>query len=313
MFAAINYMRSHLEGAEVEDLDAFAVTLKRLMYGNAAAKSAIDMAVHDLVARRRRVSLVELLGGARRERTPVLWMLAGSETAADKAEGAAKAAEGFVAFKVKVGLKGPADRALRDLERAGEVRAALGVKARISADANQGYSREEGISFSRGARRAGLDFIEQLVSADDLEGMQAIVRAGEVPVGADEGIHSISDLERHHDLKAAHGGSLKILKLGGVAEVLKAGRRAEALGMQVNLAGKTAESSIGSAAIAHLAAALPQVNWDVSVTNQYLAEDIAQNPIHIWEGHVAPPSGPGLGIEVDEERIRRLSYSPVAA
>lgn len=310
LVAAIEFMAPQIAGTEVEELGAFAERVEGLMYGNHAAKSAVDMAVHDLKGRREGLPVVDLLGGAKRARTPVLWILATAQADADVKDARAKSGEGFIAFKVKIGVGNGQDRVARDLERSAGVRQALGREPRISADANQGYAKEEGVSFSRGARQAGLDFIEQPVRGDDLEAMQAVVSAGDVPVGADEGLHSIADLERHHDLKAAHGGSLKILKLGGMRQVMQAGHRADALGMSVNLAGKIAESSIASAAIAHLAAALPQVDWDVSVTNQYLSEDIARNPVRIVDGHVIPPEGPGLGIAVDEDRVARFAYRP---
>lgn len=310
MYAAVDFMRPALEGLAVEEIADFALPLDEAMYGNPAAKSAIDMAVHDLLARHRGISLAELLGGAGRQTIPVLWMLAAGERTADVADAAAKRDEGFVAFKVKVGLKGDEGRVGRDLERAAEIRSRLGDVPRISADANQGYSRTEGIAFSRGAGEAGLTFIEQPIRGTDLEGMSEVVAAGSVPVGADEGIHSLADLERHHEMKAAHGGSLKVIKLGGLDQVMRAGRRADALGMNINIAGKIAESSIGSAAIVHLAAALPQVNWDISITHQYLAEDLVAEPIRVRDGQVALPQGPGLGIVVDEARIGRFAYRP---
>lgn len=310
MYAAVNFMRPALEGVEIEDLASFGTALDEAIYGNPAAKSAVDMAVHDLVARHRGISVAELLGGVRRDVLPVLWMLAAGERGADVADAAARRDEGFVAFKVKVGLKGDEGRVDRDLERAGEVRSRLGDGPRISADANQGYSRPEGVRFSRGAGAAGLTFIEQPIRGTDLDGMSEIVAAGEVPVGADEGIHSVGDLERHHAMKAAHGGSLKVIKLGGLGQVMEAGRRADALGMNVNLAGKIAESSIGSSSIIHLAAALPQVNWDISVTHQYLAEDLVAEPIRVRDGHVALPQGPGLGVVVDEKKVERFAYRP---
>jgi muconate cycloisomerase len=280
------------------------------MYGNPAAKSAVEMAVHDLFAQERKLPLFEVLGGARRQRVPVLWMLAAGERQADVEAARAKAGDGFLAFKVKVGVAKPGDRVAEDLARAADVRAAVATEARVSADANQGYGREEAIRFVRGAKGAGLDFVEQPVRAEDVESMRLAAAAGGAPVGADEGIHSLSDLERHHQLGAAQGASLKIIKLGGLQAVMQTGRRAEELGMSINIAGKIAESSISSAAVVHLAAALPQLNWDASITNQYLLEDVAENPIRVRHGHVSPPLEPGLGVRVDEARVRRFAYRP---
>jgi muconate cycloisomerase len=101
------------------------------------------------------------------------------------------------------------------------------------------------------------------------------------------------------------GGSLKLIKLGSAAEVMNAGRLMQSLSMQVNLAGKTADTSIASAAISHLAVALPTLEWDASVTNQYLADDVVKNPIQVVDGHIVTPEGPGLGITVDEDKLAK--------
>ncbi|HEY0441389.1 MAG TPA: enolase C-terminal domain-like protein, partial [Xanthobacteraceae bacterium] len=62
-----------------------------------------------------------------------------------------------------------------------------------------------------------------------------------------------------------------------------------------------------SAAIAHLGAALPQLDWDASITCQYLAADIATEPLRVVRGHVRVPERPGLGIEVDEAKLSAIS------
>jgi muconate cycloisomerase len=105
---------------------------------------------------------------------------------------------------------------------------------------------------------------------------------------------------------AAAGGSLKTIKLGGVLAVMEAGRLMHRLGMRVNLAGKTAETSIASAAIAHLAVVLPEVAWDTSMTAPYLAADVVTQPLLIDAGYIAPPDGPGLGVRVDGEKLARF-------
>jgi muconate cycloisomerase len=100
--------------------------------------------------------------------------------------------------------------------------------------------------------------------------------------------------------------SLKLIKLGGFREAIAAGKLARKLGLKINVAAKIAESSIGTAAAVHLACAVPNVDWGVSLTNMYLAEDIVQAPIALRDGAVALPEGPGLGIEVDEAAVARF-------
>jgi len=142
--------------------------------------------------------------------------------------------------------------------------------------------------------------------------MAMVAAATPAAIGADEGIHSFADIERHYEMKAARGASLKTIKLGGMSPVMIAGRRMEDLRMSVNLAGKVAESSVASAALVQLGAALPQIDWDVSVTCQYLAEDVAVEPVRFEHGHVRLPERPGLGMEVDEAKLSSSSVKLAA-
>ncbi|MPZ55498.1 MAG: hypothetical protein GEU91_03170 [Rhizobiales bacterium] len=309
MLAATHFMLPRLVGSEVEDLAAFGTYLDGLMYGNSGAKSAIDMAIYDLAGRRARVPVSELLGGALRRELPVLWMLAANDRTADTAAAMRMAEAGFIAFKVKVGSGTVAG----DLARAAAAREAVAATTRISADANQAFTLADAVRFAQGAQAAGLDFIEQPVMGHDLDGMAEVARATPVPVGTDEGVHSLADIKRHHAMRAARGASLKTIKLGGLAQVMAAGRLMHALGMHVNLAGKLADSSIASAAIVHVGAALPQLDWDISITCQYLAQDLVTEPLKVERGHVRVSDRPGLGITVDESRLSRFTSPRMAA
>jgi muconate cycloisomerase len=125
-----------------------------------------------------------------------------------------------------------------------------------------------------------------------------------MPIGADEGIHSLADIEAHERCGAS-GVSLKLIKLGGMSAAVEAARLCERLGLSVNVAAKIAESSIASAAAIHLACAAPAVDWGVSLTHFYLAEDVARKAPAVGAGLVALPTGPGLGIDVDETAVER--------
>lgn len=108
---------------------------------------------------------------------------------------------------------------------------------------------------------------------------------------------------------AAQGGNLKLIKLGGPVELMAAAALLDGLGMHVNLAGKVAETSIAGAAMAHLAVVVPRLDWDVSITNQYLADDVVVDAVALRDGHYAPPDGPGLGIEVDLDKLARYTVA----
>jgi len=78
------------------------------------------------------------------------------------------------------------------------------------------------------------------------------------------------------------------------------------MGLKINVAAKIAESSIGTAAAVHLACAVPNVDWGVSLTNFYLAADIVKTPIALRDGIVTLPQGAGLGVEIDEAAVQRF-------
>ncbi|MDE0530923.1 MAG: mandelate racemase/muconate lactonizing enzyme family protein [Albidovulum sp.] len=298
MVAAAKFMGSSLVGREFGDfseVQKLPAVLRSRLHGNSGPKAAIEIALLDLWGKAARRPVFDLLGGKKRDLAPALAMVAGGSLEEEESNARLHASMGCRCFKVKVGVNDPST----DLERCRSIRSALGAEAQISADANQGFTVAEAIEFAKGAKEAGLDFMEQLTDGRDILGMAAAASASDVPLGADEGIHDIEDIRHHHEKRAAMGGSLKPIKLAGLFGVMEAGQLMEQLGMKVNLAGKIAETSIASAAIAHLSAALPQLDWGVSVTCQYLAEDIVRKPIRAENGHVRAPGAPGLGTDPD--------------
>jgi muconate cycloisomerase len=140
----------------------------------------------------------------------------------------------------------------------------------------------------------------------DLAGMAAVARACPVPLLADEGIFTAQDVLAHAREGAASIVSVKLLKAGGFTGALRAVHAAESAHLPLQLTGKVAESSIATAALVHLAVAVRDLQYGVGVTNHYLREDLVAEPIRSVGGHVRPPEGPGLGIEVDEARLRRF-------
>ena len=302
MVAAIRFLAPYMIG---RDPSAFGDNLDEMdwrMYGNASAKTVLEMACYDLAGKAQQVPVSELLGGARRGPMPVVQMLATGDLATDLADARARADDGFAAMKIKVGGKPIAD----DIERTVAIGEALNGAVQLSADTNQGWQRDDAIAFARGASQV-LDFLEQPVMGRDVEGMAMIAAEADCLMSADEGLHSFEDIRRHHAAGAAHGGSLKTIKLGGVTRAFQATELFDELGMNVNLAGKTAETSVASAAVLHIAAAAPNLAWGVSPTAPYLAVDIVRNPIEVRGGHVEAPSGAGLGVEVDEDALAQYA------
>jgi L-alanine-DL-glutamate epimerase-like enolase superfamily enzyme len=292
-----------MTGETVESMMAGALTVMTgRMYGNNAAKAAIEMALHDLVGRATSRPAYALLGDKRRSRIALLGVISNGELAADLRDAEMKKSDGFQAFKIKVGI----DKPLIDGERTRQVCRLLGPGLLICSDANQGWSTPEALQYAGAIVGSGLDFFEQPVHADDIAGMAAVAAAaGDIAIGADESIHSLEDIRRHHERNAARGVSLKTIKLGGMRGVMAAGVLCEQLGMAVNVSCKTGESSLAGAAGLHIAAALPQMSWGLTLSHRGLADDVTARPIRVERGHVEVSDRPGLGIDVDEDRVRR--------
>ena len=302
MMAAVAYLTAAVEGRPAEDIAGTVAAMATRMYANQAAKAAIEMALHDMVGRATGRPAHALLGGKQRSRMAILGVISTGELASDLREAERKKADGYSAFKIKVGI----DKPLIDGERTRRVCEILGREALISSDANQGWSADEAVQYVRAVADAGLDFFEQPVHADDIDGMAAVAAAAaDIAIGADESIHSLADIRRHHERGAARGVSLKTIKLGGMRAVMEAGRLCDRLGLNVNVSTKTGESSIACAAATHIAAALPQIAWGLTLSNEGLSDDATARPIRIERGHVEVSDRPGLGIDVDEDRVRR--------
>ncbi len=276
-------------------------TLRRALVGNTGAHSAVEMALLDLAGRACGQRLIDLVGSPRRSAVRPMWLLGKPTPAANIAEARAKAAEGFHLFKLKIGVK-PVNE---EIAATVAMRAALGPKIPLCADANAGLTLADARRYVQKTRSAGLMFVEQPLAADDLAGLAALARAARLPIGIDEGIHAIADIEAH--AKAGAGGvSLKLIKLGGISTALEAAKLCRRLRLKVNVAAKMAESSIATAATIHLACAVPTIDWGVSLTHFYLVEDLVRTPLALRDGHVALPDGPGLGVEIDEAAVERF-------
>jgi muconate cycloisomerase len=275
--------------------------LRHALYGNTGAHSAIEVALLDLAGRSSGLPLSDLIGGAVRRAVAPMWLLGNATPEQDIAEAHARRAEGFGFFKLKIGTKAV------DAEIASTLalRQALGEAMPLCADANCGLTFADARRYVEGTRAAGLMFVEQPLAHDDLNALSRLTEVSPTPIGADEGIHSLADIEAHAN-RGVGGVSLKLIKLGGMSAAIEAAQHCARLGLAVNVAAKIAESSIASAAAIHLACAAPAVDWGVSLTHFYLAGDVAENALPIGDGAVALPARPGLGIDVDEGAVEQF-------
>lgn len=274
----------------------------RALHANGGPKSAVDMALADLVGRHYGVSLGELYGGPVRETVRPMYLLGNPKVEDDVAEARRKMEEGYTFFKLKVGIKHPAEEA----EAAVEIRRQIGADVALCADANMGMTFQDARLFVERAREADLMFLEQPLRDDDLDGMAALARVSPIPLNGDESIGGVASILALHRAGAIRGANIKTIKTGGIGATVHAMSVCAALGLNINLACKVAESSIAAAALVQLGSIAPNLEWGISVTNHYLAEDLCDIPVRIEHGTIQCRFGPGLGIAVSEEKIQRF-------
>jgi L-Ala-D/L-Glu epimerase len=282
-----------LSGRDPDDLHARLAEVRRAVAGNEAAKAALDMALHDLAARRLGVPLARFLGGtASRVTTDVT--LAAGEPAALAAAARDRVADGFAVLKLKVGLD-----AAGDISRVREVRAAAGPEVRMRLDANQGWTPREAVRVIRGIEDAGLDveLVEQPVPAWDLHGLAWVSERVSLPILADEAVYGVRDLVEVIRRRAADMVNVKLAKCGGLAPARTLLELATAHGMGT-VVGSMMETQVGIGAAAGLVAAYGTTAVSDLDAAWWLAASPVEGGIRYERAEVVLPDAPGLGLKI---------------
>ena len=306
MYAASKFIKNQLIGLKFNNF--FDInTLKKLpIYQNKGTLSAFEMALIDLILKEEKTSFQNFFGLKERNNISIIQMIAGSDLDEEISNVKKAVRNGFNCFKIKVGSS---NNYKYDLERCTKIISSVNSSCKFSADANEGYNNEDALNFALEAKNCGLKFFEQPIPSKDLDFMNTITSQSSVPICSDEGVHSKEDIKNIINNRTSNGISLKTIKLGGIVEVLNCAFLASNNGIAINLAGKVAETSISSYAIANIATSIPQMNWDLSITNQYLIEDPVLVPLDIHNGKVHMTETIGLGTEIDMNKAKKYITS----
>jgi muconate cycloisomerase len=271
--------------------------------GNYFTKAAVEMALWDIAGKAESLPLYEVLGGKVREFVPTKWSVSGvePEKAADIASWAV--AQGFKAMKIKVGIEPDGDVA-----RVKAVREAIGPEIKLGVDANGGWSPVIAIATVKRLCESGIYFAEQPVSPDQPEHLAEVRRSIPVPVIADESVFTLKDARVIAALKAADVFSIYVGKAGGIAEAMKITQFAQAQNLKCTV-GSNLELGVGSAAMVHLALASRGVTAEEFpcdiIGPLFYEDDIVREPLPIKPGEARANDKPGLGVELDEEKVER--------
>lgn len=293
-----------LIGARADQFERAGALLDAAAKRNNAAKGALESALFDAVGRTLGVPAVALLGGTVRERIPVLWTLASGDAGQEIEEAGQKlAARLHDTFKVKIGAQAPE----ADLARLRRLAVALEGRARLIVDANQAWDETIANRCLPELAEIGVRLVEQPVPAWNLAALARVRARSAVPLLADECVFSPHDMLAVAHAGAADAVSLKLVKHGGLLGTRKVAAVAEAAGIGL-YGGCLLESSIGAAAHLQVFASLRELAWGCEHFGpQILTDDLVTEPLHFADCHVHLPSGPGLGVTLDEDKLRRYA------
>lgn len=290
--AVEEHIRKRLIGLDLENFEEVLLTLDKSVVHNTSTKAAVDTALYDLYGQMFKAPVYKLLGGYRKEIVTDITISVDDpqKMAADSTE-ALKL--GYTTLKIKVGLD-----AEQDIRRMNAIREAVGYDVKLRIDANQGWKPKEAVRTLKTMEDAGLqvEFVEQPVQAQDIEGLKFVTDQVNIPVVADESVFSPKDALMILHKRAADMINIKLMKCGGIHQALKMCAMAEIYDVECMI-GCMLEAKISVTAAVHLACAkkvITKIDLDGPVLCR---EDPIAGGAIFEHARISLSDAPGLGFE----------------
>jgi L-Ala-D/L-Glu epimerase len=280
MIADLEAKKTMVEKYAFTDPERYWHYLHHLYPANSFLVCALDIAAWDMYGKMRRQPLYQLLG-AQPGSIPLTDYTIGIDTVDKMVEKLKE--KPWPIYKIKLGTR-------EDIKIMEELRRHTDAVFRV--DANAGWKLEEALEIIPVLKDLQVELVEQPLAKDDWEGMKILYEKSVLPLFADEACVGEKDVDKCH--QHFHGINIKLTKCSGITPARRMISRARELGMQVMI-GCMNESTVGSAAIAHLAPLADHIDMDGPLL---LAEDIATGISYDY-GKVSMSDKPGLGIDVN--------------
>jgi L-alanine-DL-glutamate epimerase-like enolase superfamily enzyme len=217
-----------------------------------------------------------------------------------------RASFGFTAVKLRLG-----DTVVNDLERVRAVREHFGADLDIMTDANLGYTYAETYRLLPGLAEYQVAWLEEPFPRDDVEAFVDLRRRSGVPIASGENLYGRHELKHWIARRALDVVQSDCSKAGGITELKKIGDLAEA--HHLRFAPHTSHTRLNHAATLHVMSALPAsyiYEADATNENNKFSQGLITAPVQVVDGYVTAPDLPGLGVEVDEERLADFEGIP---
>jgi len=268
--------------------------------GQPIAKAALDLAAHDLLCKKLGINLQTWLGAKGADRITLSYLVSAPERDALERSVAQGLAEGYTAFKVKVGHD-PAD----DIERVRTVMT-LAKGCTVWPDANQGYTLDQALRAARGFEALGIELFEQPIPMAEFYGMKKLLSATRMSIALDEaamGLPLVIELIRRD---AVEGLVVKVNKTGGIFYARQLCDLARNAGFTLIGSGLM-DAPIGFAASVQLFAAYG-IDYPCDLNGpQHIKEDYLAEPLPMAGQQALVPGRPGIGVVMDEKKIAAMA------
>lgn len=277
--------------------------INRNINGNRFAKCAIQTALLDIQAQRLGLPLSEVLGGRLRDSISVLWVLASGNTEKDIAE-AQKMVENkrHNVFKLKIGSR-PVEE---DVEHVLAIKKALGNDVSIRVDVNRAWSELTAIKGIQLLQDGGVDLIEQPCAINNIDAMERLTRKFDIAIMADESLMGPQSAYELAKRNAASVFAVKVAQSGGLIEGCEVAKIANLAGIDL-YGGTMLEGPVGTIASAHVFSTFSNLAYGTELFGPLLlTEQILKTPLQYENFELKIPTGLGLGIELDEDKIDNL-------
>ncbi|MCG8478198.1 MAG: mandelate racemase/muconate lactonizing enzyme family protein [Spirochaetales bacterium] len=267
--------------------------------------TGVEMAIWDIVGKALNRPVYELLGGKVRDDVRIAYcvgMLGVEETARKITQ---VRDEGFTCFKTKGGKNVD-----RDIRTTIAMRDAIGGDFGIRMDMNQGYDMVQAIHYIDGVEGCRLEYVEQPLAVNNLDGTRSLRGRGKTPVGINEDCYIPGNLYRAIKMDAIDCGIVDLEPLGGIGALTRPASIAEEAG--IPLAHHCGwDMGIKLAAILHAVSAFPAFSLPIDSTYMAHTDDVLAERIDVRNGAFQAPDGPGLGVVVDEKKVAALAVEPL--
>lgn len=292
-----------LKGRDPTDITANRRLLDKTIKLNPFTKAAVEMALWDIAGKAVSLPVYQLLGGNVRDTVPIKLVVGAFPVPQAISLAKRFLDQGVQCLKVKVGLDPDEDYA-----RVAAVRELAGDSIPIGIDANGGWSLSTARRMLHELEPFRLTFAEQPIREGDPEALAELRRSTTIPIMADESVFTHADAWLLARARAADLLSLYPGKHGGIAATMEIAHVAQAAGIGCCI-GSNLELGIGTAAMLHVSVACPTFHHDACPADLigplYHDADMLTEPLRLGPPHATVPTGPGLGVELDEKQLSR--------